>query len=569
MAADEQATVAALDAARAVFRKHTKSNQGRVIDMAGDSVLAVFELATSAVSAAVAIQNELGAAAKAVPDDQRMHFRIGVHLGEIIEKPDGTVYGDGVNIAARLQGLAAPGAVTISESVRAAVRGKLDAEFEDQGEQVVKNITEPIRVFSVGSPAQHDEAQMRSRRDAQRPAQSQESKPSIAVLPFNVFGAGGDQMYLADGIVEDITTELSKLRWFHVIARNTSFMYKAEAIDIRKVARELGVRYVLEGSVRSMGGRVRITAQLNDASTGRHIWAERFDSEINKIFDVQDEIVSRVVGAVGPELYSAEIRRSRERGEKNLEVWDYAMRGRWHVTRITKEDNDIARPLLEKALQLDPNSVPALASLAYCHVTALFFGWTKSPGETIAEARRAAEKALSLDQSDPWAQVAVGLAEFVAKQTDKATGHFKQALDLNPNFALAYGYYALALAYGGEPERAIEAGRRAILLSPRDPELVHFYAAIATAHFVRGDYAAAVEWAEKTALVRPVPAAYRPLAIGNAFLGRAGDARTAIDELLRRVPDATVSGVKNTIHFKIPAHADCYIDGLRKAGLPE
>jgi len=569
MAADERATVAALDAARSVFRALVNSNHGRIVDTAGDSVLAVFETAVGAMSAALAVQEALNKASATLPEERRMHFRIGVHLGDVIEKADGTVYGDGVNIAARLQALAEPGAISASESIRSAVKGKVTATFEDKGEQLVKNIAEPVRVFGVASSARRNEAQQNSPDNVQPRAQTQQSKPSIAVLPFNVFGAGDDQRYLADGIVEDLTTELSKLHWFDVIARNTSVTLRAEAVDVREVARELGVRYVLEGGMRLMGDRVRITAQLSDANSGRQIWAERFDSELAKIFDVQDEIVSRVVGAVGPEIYSAEVRRARARGEQSLEVWDYAMRGRWHVTRLTKEDNDIARSLLGKALQLDPDSVPALASLAYCNVTALFFGWTDTPAEAIQEARHTAQKALRIDQSDPWAQAAIGLAEFVAKESDRAISHLQEAVSLNPNFALAYGYFALALAYGGEPERAIEAGQRAILLSPRDPEMVHFCIAIATAHFVRGDYAATVEWAEKAALARPVPGAYRLLAIGNAFLRRMDDAHKAVDELLQCAPHATLTRIKNAVHFKVAAHADRYIEGLRMAGLAD
>ncbi len=361
MAADEPATVNALDTARAIFKSQIESHQGRVIDMAGDSVLAVFETAAGAVTAALAIQQELSTVSSSVPDDRRMRFRIGVHLGDVIEKPDGTVYGDGVNIAARLEGLAEAGGVTVSDAVKTALRGKVHAIFEDQGEQTVKNIAEPVRSYAlrltaeralpraVGPPLPRRPARRVtiavaagillviaaeaitflarwiSRTDtapAARTGLSIPDKPSIAVLPFENMSGDPEQAYFADGMTEDLITDLSKLSGLFVIARNSVFTYKGKAIKPEQVSRELGVRYVLEGSVRKAGNRVRITAQLVDATTGYHRWAERYDREVRDIFAMQEEVTRKIVAALAVQLTAAERERLARKYTDNLEAYD-------------------------------------------------------------------------------------------------------------------------------------------------------------------------------------------------------------------------------------------------------
>ena len=309
MSADERATLAALDSARAIFRHHVEAHQGRVIDTAGDSVLAVFDTATGAVAASLAVQQALAAAAAHVPEERQMRFRIGVHLGDVMEKADGTVYGDGVNIASRLQGLAEPGGITVSDAVQSAVQGRVDASFSDQGVQEVKNILHTVHAFRV--VAARSEAPAGAPEPSKRlPA----DKPSIAVLPFANMSGDSEQEYFADGISEDIITGLSRLRWFFVIARNSSFAYKGKSVDMKRVARELAVRYVLEGSVRKGGNRVRITAQLIDAQSGNHLWAQRYDGDLTDVFALQDEITQKVVAAIEPRLLEAEgIRRAARR----------------------------------------------------------------------------------------------------------------------------------------------------------------------------------------------------------------------------------------------------------------
>jgi tetratricopeptide (TPR) repeat protein len=315
---------------------------------------------------------------------------------------------------------------------------------------------------------------------------------------------------------------------------------------------------------------VRITAQLIEAATGNHIWAERYDRNLEDIFRVQDEITAQVVGSIQPQVLSAEMQRARHKPAESLDVWNYAVRGRWHVLRITREDNTEAKRLFGKALELEPNYVPALAFLVYCHISDVLFGWSQAPPESITEARRFAQMAASLDQNDPWVQCALGLTEFIAKNPDTAITHFQKAIELNPNFALAYGYFSLQLAYAGEAEAAIEAGRKAIRLSPRDPELFHFYTAISTAHFVDENYEEAVSSSNKALIERPAtPAARRVLAASLAQLGHAEEARRAMDDLLSITPGVTAALLRNIVYFKKPENFDRYIDALSKAGLPD
>ncbi|MGH8596793.1 MAG: adenylate/guanylate cyclase domain-containing protein, partial [Gammaproteobacteria bacterium] len=334
MAVDERATVAALDVARAIFRKLIEANQGRVIDMAGDSVLAVFETAGGAVSAALSIQKELAATSDIVPEERRMRFRIGVHLGDVMEKADGSVYGDGVNIAARLQGLAEPGGIMVSEAVQIAQRNRLPGLFEDQGEHEVKNIAHPVRAYRLrvavenitAAPAESDEPQL-----------ALPDKPSIAVLPFDNMSGDPEQEFFADGVTEAITATLSRIRFFFVIARNSAFVYKGKALDVQRVGRDLGVRYVLEGSVQKAGNRLRITVQLIDASSQAHVWADRVDGTLDDVFDLQDRITERVAGALQPSIRLAEIERARRKRPRDLGAYDYTMRAMPYVWVLEKE----------------------------------------------------------------------------------------------------------------------------------------------------------------------------------------------------------------------------------------
>jgi adenylate cyclase len=364
MAADERSTVAALDSARAVFRARIEANQGRLIDMAGDSVLAVFETAIGAVKAALAIQETLSAADSTLAEDRRMRFRIGVHLGDVIEKADGTVYGDGVNIAARLEGMAEPGGIAVSEAVYGSLRGKVSANFEDQGEQRLKNIPEPVRLYHMrafGATTEGPNGLVA--RATQRTAVPVSGKPSIAVLPLTNMSGDPEQEYFSDGISEDLTMALSRFGWLFVIARNSAFTYKGKAVDVRQVGRELGVRYVLEGSVRRAGDRVRVSVQLVDAVADGCVWAEQFDRKMLDIFELQDEIVASIAATVVPEITSAEIERARIKRPNTLDAWDHYLQAIAAYHRMTEADIKAAISLLSKRSISSPSSRTRMPSL--------------------------------------------------------------------------------------------------------------------------------------------------------------------------------------------------------------
>src|ERR1700730_1920718 len=351
MATDERATVSALDAARGIFRRLIESNQGRVVDMAGDSVLAVFETASGAVSAALTVQKELAQAAEPLPEERRMRFRIGVHLGDVIEKADGTVYGDGVNIAARLEALAEPGGITVSETVQMAQRNRSAVAFEDQGEHAVKNIVHLLRAFNVRGA---DEGAAAASSPRAKPALALPDKPSIAALPFDNMSGDPEQEFFADNVVETITATLSRIRSFFVIARNSAFLYKGKGVDVQQVGRDLGVRYVLEGSVQRAGSRLRISVQLIDTANGAHVWADRVDGTLEDVFDLQDRITERVAGALQPSIRLAEIERARRKRPQDLGAYDYTMRAMPLVWVLEKSASEEALELLAQALVIEP-----------------------------------------------------------------------------------------------------------------------------------------------------------------------------------------------------------------------
>jgi TolB-like protein/Flp pilus assembly protein TadD len=562
MGEDELGTVRTLEAYREMLAEITRNYGGRVVDSPGDNVLAEFASVVDAVECAVEIQEELKLKNEELAENRRMEFRIGINLGDVIEEGE-RIYGDGVNVAARIESLASGGGICISGTAYDQVEGKLELEFDYLGEQSVKNIKKPVRVYRVQMEGGSSDVGI-------SPEVSLPDKPSIAVLPFVNMSGDTEQVYFVDGIVDDIITELSRFPYIFVIARTTSFTFKGKPVDVRQVGRNLGVRYVLEGSVRRIGDRVRITAQLIEAETGNHIWAERYDRDLEDIFSVQDEITAQVVGSIHPELYAAEMRRAREKPVESLDVWNYAVRARWHVLRLTREDNSEAKRLFGKALELEPDYVPALAFLVYCHICDVLFGWSQVPPESIKEARRLARKAATLDENDPWVQCALGFTEFIAKNPDAAIAHYRRAIELNPNFALAHGYLSCQLGYAGEPEAAIEIGHNAIRLSPRDPELFHFHVGIGTGHFIAERYEEAVTWANKVIAERPeTPAGHRLLAASLAQLGRIEEARRVLEDVLSMTPGLTATLLRNITHFKNPADFDRYIDALRKAGLPD
>ncbi len=547
MSIDDKATVAALDAARAVFRTHIKAQQGRVIDMAGDSVLAVFDTASGAVTAALEAQRQLEALAAHVPAERRMRFRIGIHLGDVIEKADGTVYGDGVNIAARLEGLAEPGGITVSESIRSAVKGKVDASFEDQGEQAVKNIADPVRAWRVRAVAAASTATAvpATAPAAARPRvevdPSLPDKPSIAVLPFSNISGDPEQAYFADGITEDIITELSRFHSLFVIARNSSFTYKGKAADVRTVAKELGVRYVLEGSIRKSADRIRATAQLIDALTGAHIWAEKYDRVLADIFDLQEELTRSIVMAIAPHIEAVELhgilrRQSQNLGvyEKSVSAWAKAWSAYLH-SDVRLRDKGLAEALAEAeaALAIDSRSSRAWHVKAFVHWRRYYLG--AAPDRTAAwqAGMSAATAAIEIDRNDCDAYALKALLLTVpadARLAAQALPCAQRAYELNPNNMTALAAIAFSELGAGLAEEACVHLHQALRLSPRDPLRQELYLMLATASLFAGEYADGVEYALLGITEAPqMPALHGYLAMNLIGLGDIAKAKEALD----------------------------------------
>src|SRR5712691_3744711 len=481
MGADEEGTLARLKAHRhrLVDPKITK-HRGRIIKTTGDGLLAEFPSAVDAVRCAVEVQRGMIAGNVDVPPKKKFRFRVGINVGDIMLH-GGDIFGDGVNVAARLENLAEPGGICVSGRVQEDVRDKLDIAFEDMGEQKLKNIARPVRVYRV----RLNEAISRA-----EPALTLPDKPSIAVLPFQNLSGDPGQEYFADGITEEITTALARLRGFFVIARNSAFTYKGRTVDVKQIGRELGVRYVLEGSVRKVGRRVRIGVQLADAGTGREIWAERYERALAGLFTLQDEIAASVVVAVEPQLYAAESERVQQKSPGRLDAWDFVIRALSHMWRLTRNDNAAALDLLSAALRLDPTYARALGLHAWLSLWHVHNGFsTAGLAATLPSAAERARAAVASDRNDAWARLALGFAHMYRREHTDAIEELHAALDLNPNFALGHSCLGLTLAYGGKGDEAVGCFEQAMRLSPRDPFFSVFAGARAFAHFMAGDYA--------------------------------------------------------------------------------
>ncbi len=563
MSADERATVAALDAARAAFKKQIESNQGRVIDMAGDSVLAVFETAIGAVSAALAVQKALCTVTNEQPEHRRMRFRIGVHLGDVMEKADGTVYGDGVNIAARLQGLAEPGGITVSESVRTAVRTKVAADFEDQGEQQVKNIVEPVRAFRV----RVDGAAAPKRATAEAQFRATAGMPSIAVLPFQNMSGEADQEYFSDGITEDLITDLSNLSGVLVIARNSTFTYKGRSVDVRQVGREFNVSHVLEGSVRRAGGRVRITAQLVESASGHHVWAERYDRNLEDVFAIQDEITQKIVTALDVRLLHGEQAAGWRKSLRRPEALDAYYRGLDLFNRVTREANAEAAHCFEQVIGLEPDSPLGHLGMAWIHLSAFRYGWSDSPPESLKRAAALAGRALELDERCSDAHALLGYYHLVKGVHDQAIAAGERAVALSPNHADNTANLACSYAVSDRPAEAIPLLQRAIRLSPVYP--TWYLNILGFANFRAGQHDDA-EAALKLALQRePANARCRMLlAWVHHSRGRIDEARREAQEILRQDPTFRLKDVEPQLAIvKDRTLVARYFDVLRELGL--
>jgi TolB-like protein/class 3 adenylate cyclase/Flp pilus assembly protein TadD len=536
---------------------------GRIVKTTGDGLLVEFASVIDALESAVRIQRAVAEAEANIPRERCIQYRAGINLGDIVVE-EGDIFGDGVNIAARLEALAEPGGVFISASVFEQVVGKLDIVFDDLGELRLKNIQRPVRVYRV-------RLEIASQKGAKSPrGLALAARPAIAVLPFQDMSAGKDQEYFADGIAEDIITGLSRSHAFLVIARNSSFTYKGGPVDVKQVAGELGVRYVLEGSVRKGGDRMRITAQLIDATTGSHVWAERYDRQIDDIFAVQDEITANIVGVVAPEVIGAEMRRARRKDAGSMNAWDCVMRANWHVWRLTAEDGAEAKKFATQAIELDPGMARPRVVYAMCNVWDVLFARTETPAQTLAEAHEMARRAVELDYHDAEAHAILGVVALFMGQFDDSLRRLQTALEINPNLALAYmwggGYYALS-CQGAQARAHLNETLR---LSPRDPVNYWTFAFHGLADFADGRYEEAAEWARKAIhLYHRFPTAHRLLAASCSLLGQTENARSALAALLSSAPGSTIGKTRAAVPWKDPAVMERYLDALRQAGLPE
>jgi TolB-like protein/class 3 adenylate cyclase/Tfp pilus assembly protein PilF len=568
---DEDRTLARLRALRSDLIDPTIAvYKGRVVKRTGDGAIVEFRSVVDAVRCAVEIQNSMIERNAGLPPERRIEFRIGIHLGDVVEESDGDLMGDGVNIAARLEGVAQPGAICLSEDAYRQVKSRLDLAISDLGETRLKNIAEPVRVYSL----QFGNATLTKApafAGATAPALTLPAKPSIAVLPFQNMSGDPEQEYFADGIVEDIITALSRFRQLFVIARNSSFAYKGRAVDVKQISRDLGVRYILEGSVRKAANRIRITAQLIDASTGAHLWAERFDGGLEDIFDLQDQVTARVVGEIAPKLEQAEIERAKRKPTESLDAYDYFLRGMANVNQWTRVTNDEALRLFGKAIEIDPEFASAHGMAAWCYIWRKLNGWVIDRTHESSEGARLARRAVELGKDDPVALSRGGhaLAWFV-RDLDNGAAFIDRALALNPNLSTAWNLSGWVRAYRGELDLSIEHHARAMRLSPLDPLLYNMHVGTAFAHFLAGRHDEATIWAKGALREQPnYPAANRILAASNALSGRMNEAREAMAHLRELDPSLRISNLAEVFPLRRPEDLAKFADGLRKAGLPE
>jgi adenylate cyclase len=556
MGHDEEGAIAAIGAARSLFRETIAAHHGRVVDTAGDNVLAVFESVVEALRSALEIQDELARRSEEVPEDRRMLFRIGVNAGEVVEESDGSVYGDGVNIAARLQALAEAGGVCVSDVVVKQAGKKVAVRFESLGEQRLKNIAEPVHVYRV----LHERAAVTSGTGLPLPA-----KPSIAVLSFVNMSGDSEQEYFSDGIAEDLITALSRIRWLFVVARNSTFTYKGQAVDVKQVGRALGVRYVVEGSVRRGGNRVRITAQLIDAVNGNHVWAERYDRELADVFAVQDEITDRIAAAIEPELARAELERARRKPPESLDAWDLYQRGLWHVWQFNARDNQIARELFERAAALDPGFSPFFAGIALSRLFDHTLRYRPASERSIDVALAAARHAVALDDKDAAAHSILGRTYTALGEFAEGIAEMRKALRLNPNLALTHYGLGIAFVLSGRPKEAIPEFDTAERLSPHDPYLWNFSMWRAWARLSLDDFAGAVEDAKNAVRQPRAPfPTWATLASALGSMGHIEEARAAFTKALELEPLFSPQLFEQVWPNSDAALLTKFFDGLRR-----
>ncbi|MEQ8234847.1 MAG: adenylate/guanylate cyclase domain-containing protein [Gammaproteobacteria bacterium] len=573
MGQDEADTLAQLNASRAVFRRHIGEHDGRIVDTAGDSVLAVFDSVVEALDACVLIQAELAELNAAREPARRMLFRIGINLGDVLEQSDGTVYGDGVNIAARVERLADPGGITLSGPAHDFVADRPGARWRFLGEQSVKNIVRPVRVYA------REAAEIVERDDTETPAASPSAtgpdaaaarlpaRPSIAVLPFTNLGGSDEDEYFADGITEDIITELSRFKDMIVTSRNSTFSFKGRAVQAQEIGRALNVRYILEGSVRKAGERVRVNAQLIEADSGHHLWAERFDRKLCDVFAVQDELTRRIVATLVGRVTDSERRRARsDAGGDNPAAYDLVLRGRELWLKFNREDNLAARGLYLQAIKLDPEYPRAYAGIAWTYATAYNEYWTDDPQGSLDQALEYAQRAVYMEPASHTYRLALGMVHFFRKNVDKAIECFEKAIELNVNDADCYTMLAHALSLNGEPDKAVALLDHAFEINPYlDAWSRSLYV---VAYFIaeRYDDALAVMRQFDGPRMSPQMSNYRWFAATLAALGRAQEARPYVERYMAHYPTFDLDEHVARMPFRRTADRERYRDALRAAG---
>ena len=564
--ADEEGTIAALRTLREeLIDPSINAHRGRIVKLMGDGLLVEFASVVDAVACSADVQQAMAERNAGTPEASRITFRVGINLGDVIIDGD-DIQGDGVNIAARLEALSEPGGMCVSDAVHEQVRDRLDLMFEDLGPQAVKNIDRPVRVWKWRSSGPATGV------GAERPDALPEvpDKPSIAVLPFDNMSGDPEQEYFADGIADDVITALSRFHMFFVIARNTSFTYKG-SIDVKQAAHDLGVQYVLEGSVRKAGNRVRVSAQLIDALSDRHVWAQRYDRDLDDIFAIQDEITEHVAMAVAPELQAAEMERARRKAVPELGVWELVARAAWNNSLFTLEGSAEAQSLLSRALEDDPENAAALSVLAQSYTFDGLYGWRRPPQASLTKAAELAQRAVILNNQDEVAQTALGIVFFASKRLEEAVERLRAAIKSNPNYSTAIGWLGITLVYTHQHDEAVELLQKAIRLSPRDPMLVFYIGHLGMREIMAERYEKALEWLEKAAYENPnLPSLVRGLVVVHGLLGNLPEAKKAHRKLLELTPEAkTVEANMQAAPFMFAADSERWAEGLRRAGLPE
>ncbi len=564
MGKDEVATIRTLTAYRELMASLIQQHRGRVVDTPGDNLLAEFGSVVDAVTCAVEVQRELTQRNAELPDQRKMEFRIGINLGDVVVEGE-RIYGDGVNIAARLESLAEGGGISISGMVYDQIVNKLDLSYAYQGEQTVRNIARPVRVYRVQLDA---ESVVSATDEEQPPALPLPDKPSIAVLPYTNLSADPEQEYFSDGMTDDIITDLSKISGLFVIARHSAFTYKGKAVKVEEVSRDLGVRYVLEGSVRRAGNRVRINVQLIDASTGGHLWAERYDRELEDIFALQDDITQKIVFALKVMLTTEEQTRFRQSPTTHLDAYDCFLRGMEFFWRLTRESNTQARQMYEQAIGLDPTYAAAYAWRGYTHLVEWILQWSRDP-QSLQQAFELTQQAVALDDAQPIGRLILANVYLWGKREhEQALAEAEQAIALNPNFAQAYAHLGNFLVYAGRPQAAIGMIDRAMRLDPHYPPL--YLSWLGHAYRLTGQAETAIAILQRAVKRNPNYLYFHlHLVVTYSDVGREDAARAEAAEVLRINPKFVVEGLAQILPFKDPAVRERYLDALRKAGVPE